>query len=65
MSTGLAVLIVLLVVAGLVGGWWWWSRRNPKQLRGDWWSDFERDLHRWAAARHQGEEPRSPRRDLR
>lgn len=64
MSTGLVVLIVLFAAVASIGGWVWWTRRHPEPLRGDWWSDFERDFHRWAAARQRGEERRSSRRDV-
>jgi hypothetical protein len=63
MSTGLVVLIVLLAAGAALAGRMWWNRRRPEPLRGDWWSDFERDFRRWAAARERGEERPSPRRD--
>ena len=27
----------------------WWRYRKPAELRGDWWSQFERDLRRYAS----------------
>jgi len=40
-----------------------WRRRHPPELRGDWWSQFERDFARHVAARRALESRRSSRRD--
>jgi hypothetical protein len=65
MSMGFVVLIVLLVAAAGLAGRMWCNRRPPEPLRGDWWSDFERDFRQWVAARERSEQRPSPRRDVR
>jgi hypothetical protein len=45
----LALLIVaLLVLAGLLLLPVWHGRRTPRELRGDWWSQFETDFRDYA-----------------
>ncbi len=59
MSTGLIIVIVIVGVAAVgSAARWLWCRRHPAPLRGDWWTDFERDFRRWASAR----QPRPQRR---
>lgn len=64
--TGLALMLVALIVlagacATCVAAR---HRRTPRELRGDWWSDFEREFRAYARAaakrdrerrRHRGE----------
>jgi hypothetical protein len=61
----MAVVVFLLVVAVVPAGAYFVlavSRelRTPPELRGDWWTAFEREFHaygRAAAGRHQRGEP--------
>ncbi|MFL5865385.1 MAG: hypothetical protein ACJ780_32230 [Solirubrobacteraceae bacterium] len=57
-------LIVFLIVGTATGGYLafraWSHRRTPPELRGDWWTAFERDFRAYArratrAPDHRGE----------
>lgn len=64
MSAGLIIVLVVIAAAAIgAAARMWWCRRNPEPLRGDWWTDFERDFRRWAAARPPRQRRPSPRRD--
>lgn len=63
------MIVAIIVVSVLLAGVAFaaaaprWRRSHPEELRGDWWSQFERDFARHVAARRACETRRSPRRD--
>ncbi|MFL5864661.1 MAG: hypothetical protein ACJ780_28525 [Solirubrobacteraceae bacterium] len=49
----MTLLIVFLIVGGTAAGGYfayrsWLHRRTPPELRGDWWTSFERDFRAYA-----------------
>ena len=61
------VVALILVVLGLAGGVWAIGatvhrRRTPRELRGDWWTPFEREFRAYArqAAGRDRERRRHP-----
>lgn len=65
MTVPLILIATALAIAG-VGAYLWHRRRIPEPLRGDWWSEFEREFRTYArteAQRGHGARRRpSPRR---
>lgn len=49
------VALLLIVVAVSAGAYFLWGafqkRRTPPELRGDWWTAFERDFRAYASAK--------------
>jgi hypothetical protein len=60
-----AIIVVSVLLAGVLIAAMTpqWRRRHPPELRGDWWSQFERDFARHVAARRAYETRRSSRRE--
>jgi hypothetical protein len=48
---GIAILLALVIGIYLCVRWQRWCE-TPQELRGDWWSDFERDFRPYARRRH-------------
>lgn len=51
----MAVVVLLLVVTAVAAGAYFLARRirrrrNPRELRGDWWAAFERDFQAYTSA---------------
>jgi hypothetical protein len=61
-----AIIVVSVLLAGVAfaAAAPGWRRRHPKELRGDWWSQFERDFERYVVSRRARDRRQPSRRDF-
>ena len=47
---GVLALVLVAVLVARLGGWVLGRRRMVTEMRGDWWSRFEREFHAYAGS---------------